>query len=117
MSPDAIARLLKTIAVLVVLGALWWSWGKFTAWVREPVVAELEKATRANASLQDDLARERKLSESLAGTLAKRSAREAVLDRKLAGLQASLRAAKSKDPVVREWADTPIPPAVLEPAK
>lgn len=114
MTPGQIIYLLRAIAAVVLVAALWWSWDKVVAAIRAPAYAERDAAVDANHSLQADITRLANEKKALADTLAARSSREGEIDKKLEALDKKLALLKSKNPAVQKWADTPIPPEVLQ---
>jgi hypothetical protein len=101
------------ILLLVVGGIVWWKWETFLEHVRAPVVAELKKATDANASLDVALKRVEEHQAATDLALAEQQARGNLLVRRLTTLEQGRQELKATSPAAKKLLETPIPPELL----
>lgn len=110
---DLAKNLIRGLALLALVLAVWWGGDSLLELVRAPVKAELDKAVAANASVELALTQEKNLTKALTGVLADRAKREAALDRREKDLVEAFNRLKRNDPDVVKWADTPLPPGLF----
>jgi hypothetical protein len=89
-------------------------WDTFVDWVRAPAIAATNTAIAANKSLVEDNQRLVKANADLSELLLERGKRESGIDAKLDAVRADLARMKANNPKVKAWAETEIPPEVLQ---
>lgn len=102
------------LAALILLLVLWWVKDSIYEAIRAPVVAEMQKAVDANASLVLDNERLLRANTKLSDALVARSRFEAKVDERLGKIEGDFQRLKASNPAVKAWAETVIPPEALQ---
>ena len=108
------AWIMYGILALIAAGILWWVGDSILDAIRAPEVRKTQEAVRANEALQKDNNRLEAQNAQLDRLLSKRSTFERGVKRELAAIGKGLAEIKKTNQRVKAWAETEIPPEVLQ---
>lgn len=106
MTPGQVILALRGALILAAVIGAYLLWGEFVAYIRAPIVAELNETRQERDG-------ERIAKEWLNQVIVNRAANESKLDLKVEGIARDLEKLKLQSPAARDWADTRIPDDVI----